>query len=120
MPSTVSRLSESKRVTITSKRQVTIPQKFFTELEFDRDAVCAKGDGFLILYPAARESGGDFAEQILADLIKQGLSGQKLLEQFRKRQAQVRPAVEAMLDAAHAAAKGEGRSYSHEEVFGDM
>ena len=53
-------------------------------------------------------------------MIKKGLSGQELLEQFRKRQAQVRPAVEAMLEAAHAAATGTDKSYSHDEVFGDM
>ena len=87
---------EQKKVTITSKRQFTIPQKFFTELGFDREAVCTLGDGMLIIEPAKSENGGEFAEQILADLISEGYSGQDLLSEFKSRQSKVRPAVEKM------------------------
>ncbi len=62
-----------KRVSITSKRQFTIPQVFFTELNFGKDALCYTQGRKLIIEPM--ESGGEFAEQILADLIAEGLSG---------------------------------------------
>ena len=45
-------------------------------------------------------SGGEFAEQILAELIDEGLSGEALLSKFKERQAQIRPAAEAMLHNA--------------------
>lgn len=61
-------LPEKKQVTITSKRQFTIPQKFFTELGFDRSAVCYVSDGKLIIEPVTPISGGEFAEQILKEL----------------------------------------------------
>ena len=44
---------------------------------------------------------GDFSEEILADLINEGYSGQELQKEFKSRQAKVKPAVEKMLDDAH-------------------
>ena len=60
----------------------------------------------------------EFAEQILADLIAQGLTGDQLLAEFKKTQKKVRPAVEAMLTQAEQAAHGESESYSYDDVFG--
>lgn len=117
MPATAQRSSEQKRVTITSKRQFTIPHKYYTELGFAREAVCIKRDGYLIIRPAAPESGGEFAEQILADLIAEGYSGPELLSQFRARQAKVRGAVEVLLEEARLAAKGEGEYSTYDEIF---
>ena len=109
---------EQKRVTISSKRQFTIPQKFFTELGFDREAVCTLGEGMLIIEPARSENSGEFAEQILADLITEGYSGQELLSEFKTRQSKVRPAVEEMLKAAKDAVNGSGEYYTYGDVFG--
>ena len=111
-------MPEQKKVTISSKRQFTIPQKFFTELGFDREAVCTLGDGMLIIEPARSENGGEFAEQILADLIAEGYSGQELLSEFKARQARVRPAVEEMLKAAKDAVNGAGEYYTYDDIFG--
>lgn len=119
MPLVTSKRPEQKRVTITSKRQFTIPQKFYTELGFDRDAVCTMGDGMLVIQPVSHVSGGgEFAEQILSDLIAEGFSGQELLDEFKTRQAKVRPAVEAMLEAAKAAASGTGEYSTYDDIFG--
>ena len=119
MPAVASKMREQKRVTITSKRQFTIPQKFYSELGFDREAVCTMGDGMLIIQPASHVSGGgEFAEQILTDLIAEGFSGQELLDEFKTRQAKVRPAVEAMLEAAKAAASGAGEYSTYDDIFG--
>ncbi len=108
---------EQKKVTISSKRQFTIPQKFFTELGFEREAVCTLGDGILIIEPIHSSNNGEFAEQILADLIAEGYSGQELLVEFRSRQSKVRPAVEKMLEAAHKASKGQGKYYTYDDIF---
>ena len=119
MPAVASKMPEQKRVTITSKRQFTIPQKFYSELGFDREAVCTMGDGMLIIQPASHVSGGgEFAEQILTDLIAEGFSGQELLDEFKTRQAKVRPAVEAMLEAAKATASGTGEYSTYDDIFG--
>ncbi|MBR1796686.1 MAG: AbrB/MazE/SpoVT family DNA-binding domain-containing protein [Clostridiales bacterium] len=112
-------IPEQKRITISSKRQFTIPQKFFTELGFEREAVCTLGDGMLIIEPVRSENGDKFAEQILADLITEGYSGQELLSEFKARRSKVRPAVEKMLKAAKDAVNGVGEYYSYDDVFGD-
>ncbi len=108
-----------KRISITSKRQMTIPLAFFSKLGFGNEADCMiKGD-MLILKPIKKEQDTNFAEQILAELIKKGYSGQKLLDEFKKAQSQIRPAVESMLDDAHKAAAGKGKFYSIKDVFDD-
>lgn len=118
MSVTAEKIPEQRHVTITSKRQFTIPQKFYTELGFDRDAICTMGDGILIIEPASRTSGNEFAEEILADLIKEGYSGDSLLEEFKIRQSKIRPAVEKMIEAAKAVAHGKGDYSTYGDVFG--
>ena len=76
-------------------------------------------NGMLIIEPARSENGGEFAEQILADLIAEGYSGQELLSEFKSRQSQVRPAVEKLLQAAKDAVNGIGEYYSYDDVFGE-
>ena len=106
-----------KRVTITSKRQFTIPQKFFVDLGFDKKAVCTMCDGFLIIQPDHNASEGEFAEQILAELIVEGFSGQELLDEFKKRQSKIRPGIEAILEEARKVADGSGTYYTYDDVF---
>ncbi len=109
---------EKKIVSISSKRQITIPQKFFAMLGFDTEAECIVRGNELIIRPAKMNAGGEFAEQILADLISQGLSGEELLKQFKNKQAKVRPAVEAMIADADEVATGNGEFYTYDDVFG--
>ncbi len=62
---------------------------------------------------------GDFSEEILADLINEGYSGQELQKELKSRQAKVKSAVEKMLDDAHKMATGEAKSMAYEDVFGE-
>ena len=109
---------EMKKLSISAKRQITIPQKFFTMLGFDTEAECTVRGNELVIRPARTNTGGEFAEQILTDLIASGYSGNDLLERFKKAQRQVRPAVVAMLADAEQAASSESGHISYEDVFG--
>ena len=111
-------VSEKKRVRISSKRQITIPQKYFSMLGFEDTAECVVRGNELVIRPVRGSSGGEFSEQILADLINEGFSGNELLEKFRERQAKVRPAVEAMISEAEKAANGETEYSTYEDIFG--
>ena len=108
---------ERKIVSISTKRQITIPQKFFNLLGFGEEAECVVRGNELVIRPTRANAGGEFAEQILADLIAKGLSGNELLDEFKKQQAKIRPAVEAMLLEAKNAATGEGNYISYEDIF---
>ena len=109
-------LTEKKTVSISSKRQITIPQKFFAMLGFDTEAECVVRGNELVIRPAKRNTGGEFAEQILADLVGQGLQGNELLVAFKEAQAKIRPAVEAMIAEADST---EGKRYTYDDIFGD-
>lgn len=109
---------EMKKVSISTKRQITIPQKFFTMLGFDTEAECVVRGNELVIRPARINSGGEFAEQILTDLIAQGYSGEELLNRFKKAQKKVRPAVEAMLAEAEQIADSKAEYAAYEDVFG--
>lgn len=109
---------EMKKVSISAKRQITIPQKFFTMLGFDTEAECMVRGNELVIRPTKTNSGGEFAEQILADLIAQGYSGDDLLARFKSAQKEVRPAVEEMLAEAEQVAGSKSEFATYEDVFG--
>lgn len=109
---------EKKTISITGKRQITIPQKFFESLGFGKEAECVLRNNEIIIRPAKENTGGEFPEQILADLINQGYSGNELLNQFKISQKKVRPAVEHMLADASSAANGKGEFSNYDDIFG--
>ena len=108
---------ERKIISVSVRRQLTIPQKYFEALGFDNEAECILQDGGLFIRPV-RNTGSDFSEQILADLISQGYNGPELLEKFKEHSAAIRPAVGRLIDEADAfAGSGEGR-VPLDELFG--
>ena len=109
---------ERKKVSISAKRQITIPQKFFTMLGFDDEAECILRGNELVIRPVKESSGGEFAEQILTDLVKRGLSGDELIKAFKAEQKKVRPAVEEMLAEAKNTADGNAEYLTYNDVFG--
>ena len=111
-------LMNRKTIRISEKRQLTIPQKFFEALGFATEAECILRGNEIVLRPVKEQGGGEFAEQILADLIRQGYSGEELLEKFKQTQRKIRPAVEAMLAEADRVAESKSGGYSLEDVFG--
>lgn len=106
-----------KRIAVSQKRQITIPIEFYNSVGIDKEVECYVQNDAIVIRPV-RESGGEFDEQILADLIGQGLSGQELLGKFKETRRQIRPAVERLLDEAHRAAQGEAPINTYENVFG--
>lgn len=105
-----------KRISVSQKRQITIPIEFFNSVGIEKEVECYVQNNTIVISPV-RESGGEFDEQILADLISQGLSGQELLAKFKEMRCQVRPAVERLLDEAVLAAEGEGQYSTYNDVF---
>ena len=75
-----------KKISISTKRQITIPQKFFDALGFTDEAECYIQGNTLIVRPVRENVGGEFAEQILEDLIREGYNGQELVDEFKLRQ----------------------------------
>lgn len=111
---------EKRRINISSKRQITIPAKYFKALGLDKELDCIYSNDMLILTPVKKEDPA-FAEEILADLIQQGYSGEKLLVEFKKINRKVRPAVEKLIEEADKIAKASSANYVDptDDIFGD-
>ena len=109
---------ERKIINVSIRRQLTIPQKYFEVLGFNNEAECILQEDGLLIRPLQNTGGGEFSEQILADLISQGYEGQALLEKFKEYSKGIRPAVLKLLEETEAFARsGEGR-IPMDELFG--
>ena len=73
----------------------------------------------IILSKTNQNYTNEFDKEILTDLIKEGYSGTALLEEIKSRKIQLKQAIKAMLDNAHAAAEGKTESYSMSDAFED-
>ncbi len=104
----------SKRISVSVKRQITIPLQYFEELGIGTEVDCELKEGEIVIRPVKSECSGEFDEFILADLIKEGHQGTELLEKFKEMRKQIRPAVLRMLEAT----EKEARPIPFEELFG--
>ena len=109
---------ERKIISVSVKRQLTIPQKYFDALGFNSEAECILQNDGLLIRPVRVTVGGEFSEQILSDLISQGYEGQELLEKFKEYSKAVRPAVLKMLEDNEAYAKSNEGRIPMDELFG--
>jgi hypothetical protein len=102
--------AERKIISISIKRQLTIPQKYYDALGFGNEAECIFQNEGLLIRPVARANGGEFSEQILADLISRGYEGAELLEKFKEYSRAIRPAVIKLIEDTESFARsGDGR-----------
>ena len=109
---------ERKIISVSVKRQITIPQKYYDVLGFSNEAECVLRDGGILLRPVQDRHSVEFSEQILADLIAKGYSGEELLEQFKLTNRQIRPAVERMIAEADDLAKADKGAIALDDLFG--
>jgi AbrB family looped-hinge helix DNA binding protein len=116
-------MTEVKRIKVSDKRQITIPIKFFNQLNIQDEVDVFVKNGELVIRPAGRPDHG-FATEILKDLVSQGYEGQQLIEEFARVQSQIRPAVEEMIAEADAVAqtalKKTDRQDKTAELFADL
>lgn len=108
---------EKTIISISPTRQITIPQKFFTMLNFGDEAECIIHGDELIIRPTKFATNDNFAEQILSDLISQGLSGEKLLSEFKKMQSKIRPAIENILSEAKQVPENKDNYATYDDIF---
>jgi bifunctional DNA-binding transcriptional regulator/antitoxin component of YhaV-PrlF toxin-antitoxin module len=106
-----------KRISVSPKRQITIPIEFFNKVGIENEVECYVQSDAIVIRPV-KDTCGDFAEQILTDLVREGYSGQELIAKFKTASCQIRPAVEKLLDEAALIAKGDAPYETMEEVFG--
>ena len=110
---------DKKIINITSERQVTIPLKFYEELNFGKEAECFLTNGAIVIRPILNFY-NDFTIDILKDLISQGFNGNELLEKFALQHQKVKMAINSLINEADEIADGKRSSVTTDELFGDV
>lgn len=111
---------EQKQINVSEKRQITIPKHFYDKLGMGQEIVCELRGDEIILRNVPQAD--DFSEEILKDLVNQGYEGDNLIQAFQKQKAQIRPAIEKMMEESRLTAEnmdGNGDDLM-EELFGDL
>lgn len=103
-----------KRISVSSKRQISIPKKFYEELQIGEEVFVELQGDSLIIRPI-RKNFDDFSEEILADLVAEGYNGESLIEEFKNRKSQIKSAVDSLIDET----KQVGKRTTLDELFGD-
>jgi bifunctional DNA-binding transcriptional regulator/antitoxin component of YhaV-PrlF toxin-antitoxin module len=109
---------ERKIVTVTGKRQVTIPLKFYEKLSFGKEVECYLTEDAIVIRPLSN-SDVSFAVEILKDLISQGYSDEKLLTKFTEQCANIKRAVGLLINEADEIAEGKRKGATTQDIFGE-
>jgi len=67
-----------------------------------------------------RNEPSDFSEEILANLVAQGLSVQEFLDRFKEQTKKIQPAVRKMIEEADEAAKSGAGKRTINDLFGSV
>ena len=118
MSPTADLVTNRKIISITGKRKVTIPLKFYEKLQFGKEVECVLTDGAIIIRPLST-SDDNFTMEILRDLVSQGYGGNELIEKFAKQRQRIRTAIGNLINEADEIAEGKIHSASTEELFGE-
>lgn len=118
MQTTLERGMNKRRISVSSKRQITIPIEFFRKLGVDKEVECYMDGDQMIVRAVAPEHSGEFAEEILADLIAQGYQGSELMEKFKVMNRSIRSAASRLMEEADRIAAGEIPSATMDDIFG--
>ncbi|MDR2868832.1 MAG: AbrB/MazE/SpoVT family DNA-binding domain-containing protein [Deferribacteraceae bacterium] len=110
---------ERKIISITGKRQITIPAKFYEKLHLDKELECYLSDDAIVLRPLSVKDNDDFTMEILRDLISQGYSGEELLTKFTEQRMGIKKAIGIMINEADEIAQGRQKSATTREIFGE-
>ncbi|GIN93273.1 hypothetical protein J22TS1_43240 [Siminovitchia terrae] len=101
---------QPKRISVSRKRQITIPKQFYEDLQIHDEVLCEVIDGALVIKPIGEDV--DFSQYVLRDLINEGYTGEALVEEFIFRKTQIRPAIKRMI-----AESRDHKTYSNTEDF---
>ncbi|WP_449355423.1 AbrB/MazE/SpoVT family DNA-binding domain-containing protein [Virgibacillus natechei] len=101
-----------KRVSVSSKRQISIPKEYFDTLGIENEVYVMLESNKLII-KLVTDSAEDFSEEILNDLVNEGYEGTELITEFKQRKSQIQPAIRKLINDTD----GEGFTIL-EELFG--
>lgn len=103
-----------KRISVSSKRQISIPKEFYDLLGIGDEVLLELHGNHIVMKPS-RENFDDFSENILEDLVAEGYTGNELLQEFKYRKGQIGNAVSSIIENT----KVNGKQTTIDDLFGD-
>ena len=110
-------IKDKKIISITGKRQITIPLKFYEKLGLGKEVECFIEKNALVICPLMQDD-GEFSIEILKNLVSQGYSGNELVVKFKEERQNIKIAIEALLTEGNEISTGKKRGASMKDVFG--
>lgn len=110
-------IMDRKTISVSKKRQITIPLQFYKHLDLDNEVECSLEDGAIVIRPIHRGT-SEFSVEILQDLIDQGYTDDELVKQFAIQSKNVKKAITNMLEESDAIAAGEKPASNLDDIFG--
>ena len=94
---TMSELNEKpiRRVKVSKQRQINIPKDFYEALNISDEALVEFTGKEIVIRPAEYET-VDFSEYILKDLVREGYSGDELVQRFIRIKSEIPKALDRM------------------------
>jgi len=114
---------ESRIIRVSSKNQITIPQKFAEVIGLGKEAECILKDNEIVIRRLVKPNEfDDYSDLILKDLIDQGLHGQELLFAFTEAKDNIKTAGQRLRKDALASIIKDTRDPDqvHAEIFGNQ
>ena len=109
----------SKKISVSQKRQITIPKEYFEALNIGNEIECYMEENCIIIKPIIEDSLNEFSEYILQDIIKEGFSGNEILKEFKKRRKELEGAAKEFNKKVDEEINNTDHLASFEDVFGN-
>ena len=84
---------KTKKISVSEKRQITIPKEFFDALNIGKEIECSIANNCIIIKPVVDTSLDEFSEYILKDILNDGIANENILNEFKKRKEKLKKAA---------------------------
>lgn len=112
------KVMKTKKISVSEKRQITIPKDFFDALNIGKEIECGMVDNYIIIKPIQENFTDEFSEYILQDILKEGYKDKDILEEFKKRRNELKKAAKEFNNDIDDEIKNISNLKGINEVFG--
>ena len=110
---------KTKRISVSEKRQITIPKEYYEALNIGNEIECSMVDNCIIIKPVTENSLDEFSEYILKDIIKEGYKNEEIVKEFIKRREELKKATQKFNQNIDKQAKSINKLPTFKDVFGE-
>lgn len=107
-----------KRISVSLKRQITIPIEYYNALNIGDEVECLMVDNSIIIKPVKENSLDEYSEYILKEIIEEGYKNEEILEEFKKRRSKLQYSVKQLMKEMDEMAEESEKYATIEDIFG--